>query len=256
MFEDLNQITEVNPAKRFLTVVTSIAIHFLGVIIVVVIPLVVFQQLPQSELLTFLVAPPPPPPAPVAPPPPPTSARPVSAKVTVVDPSKFVAPSSLPTEIPTAPDEIPVVATGNYGAGVPGGVSGGIAGPGVSSAITGGLVKEVQTSSAPPPLPTVTKKREALKIGGDLQESKLIKKVVPEYPPLAQRMRLSGTVILLVTIDEEGNVTDVKPQSGHPVLQKAAIEAVSKWKYSPTVLNGEPISIQGTVRVIFNSKVQ
>jgi protein TonB len=89
-----------------------------------------------------------------------------------------------------------------------------------------------------------------------LQESKLINKPLPEYPAVAQRMRLSGTVILLVTIDEEGNVTDIKPQSGHPLLQTAAIAAVKKWKYSPTVLNGEPISIIGTVKVIFNSKVQ
>ncbi len=256
MFEDLNKITETNPAKRFLTVCTSIALHFLGVLIVILIPLLVFQKLPQSELLTFLVAPPPPPPAPVAPPPPPTSARPAAAKVTVVDPSKFSAPSSMPTEIPTAPDDIPMVATGNFTPGAIGGVGSGIAGPGVASTVTGGLIKDVAAPAAPPPLPAVTKKREALRIGGDLKESKLIKKVIPTYPPLAQRMRLSGTVILVVTIDEEGNVADIKLQSGNPVLNQAAIDAVKQWKYSPTVLNGEPVSIIGTVKVVFNSKAQ
>jgi protein TonB len=252
MFESLAQITETNPGKRFVTVCTSIVLHFIGVIVVIIIPLVIFQKLPQSELLTFLVAPPPPPPAPVAPPPPPTM-RSTATKVTVVDPTKFVAPSSMPTAIPEASEEIQQFSAGNFVGGMPSGVSGGVAGAGVGGAgLTSGLISNTSTSVAPPPPPV--KKREVYKIGGDLKESMLIKKVLPEYPPLAARMRLSDVVILTVTIDEEGNVSDVQVQKGNPILNEAAKKAVRQWKYSPTVLNGEPVPVIGTVKVIFSSK--
>jgi periplasmic protein TonB len=252
MFEDLDQITNTNPAKRFFTVCTSIALHFVGVIVVIVIPLIVFQKLPQSELLTFLVAPPPPPPAPVAPPPPPTM-RPMATKMTVVDPTKFVAPSAMPTAIPEASEEIQQFAAGNFVGGMPSGVSGGVAGAGVGSGLTSGLISNTGSNTPPPPPPPI-KKREVYKIGGDLKESMLIKQVKPEYPPLAARMRLSDVVILVVTIDEEGNVSDIKVQKGNPILNEAAIKAVKQWKYSPTVLNGEPVPVIGTVKVIFSSK--
>jgi protein TonB len=75
--------------------------------------------------------------------------------------------------------------------------------------------------------------------------------VEPEYPELAKRTRLQGMVILVVTVDEEGNVTDIRVTRGHPILVEAAKAAVSQWKYSPTLLNGEPIPVTATVTVNF-----
>jgi len=53
---------------------------------------------------------------------------------------------------------------------------------------------------------------------------------------LAKRARVSGTVILQVTVDEEGNVSEVKVLRGHPLLDDEAVRAVRQWKYSPTLL--------------------
>jgi protein TonB len=108
------------------------------------------------------------------------------------------------------------------------------------------------SSSAAPPPPPPKPKREAIRVGGQVQESKIIKKVQPIYPALARTARASGVVVLVATVDEEGNVTDVQATSGPQLLKQAAIDAVKQWKYSPTILNGEPVSVIATVTVIFN----
>jgi protein TonB len=85
-------------------------------------------------------------------------------------------------------------------------------------------------------------------------ESKLIRKIDPIYPELAKRARVSGRVILIVNVDEDGNVSDIKISSGHALLNESATSAVKQWKYSPTLLNGDPVPVVATVTVIFNLK--
>jgi TonB family protein len=92
---------------------------------------------------------------------------------------------------------------------------------------------------------------QPIRVGSNIQESKLVHKVAPEYPKLAMRARVQGKVILVVTVDEEGNVSDVQTVSGHPLLNDAAVIAVRQWKYSPTYLNGEAVPVIATVTVIF-----
>jgi len=58
-------------------------------------------------------------------------------------------------------------------------------------------------------------------------------RIPPVYPAIAARMRITGIVKLLVTVDAEGNVTDVQPLSGNRVLTDAAEEAVRKWRFEP-----------------------
>ncbi len=94
--------------------------------------------------------------------------------------------------------------------------------------------------------------REPIRVGGNVQESKLQVKVNPVYPEQAKAARVSGVVILQVTVNEAGEVYDVKVLRGHPMLDDAAIEAVRQWRYSPTLLNGEPVPVIATVTVIFN----
>jgi TonB family protein len=93
--------------------------------------------------------------------------------------------------------------------------------------------------------------REPLRVGGNVQESKLIRRLEPVYPGEALRARVQGAVILTVTINEEGLVHEAVVISGHPVLAQAAVEAVKQWQYSPTLLNGEPVPVIATVTVIF-----
>jgi TonB family protein len=93
--------------------------------------------------------------------------------------------------------------------------------------------------------------REPIRVGGNVQESKLIHKVEPVYPELAKRARVTGRVVLMVTVNEEGLVWDVQVLSGHPLLNEAAISAVRQWRYQPTLLNGVPMPVMATVTVLF-----
>ncbi|RPH76352.1 MAG: energy transducer TonB [Nitrospiraceae bacterium] len=134
--------------------------------------------------------------------------------------------------------------------GIPGGVVGGVVG-GVPGGVIGGVLGGVAPPPPPPPPPR-PKKVEPLRVGGNVQESRLIRKVEPVYPELAKRARVSGIVMLEVNVDEEGSVANVRVIRGHPLLDQSAIDAVKQWKYSPTLLNGEPVPVIATVTVIFN----
>jgi protein TonB len=172
-------------------------------------------------------------------------------KAAVVDPNQFVAPTEIPKEIPAPVDDAPVIGVSNIVGGIPGGVAGGVTG-GVPGGVVGNLLSGVSAVAPPPPPKPV--RRDPIKVGGNVQESKLIRRVEPVYPELAKRARVQGTVVLVVTVDEEGNVSDIKVSSGHPLLNDAAKSAVAQWKYSPTLLNGEPVPVIATVTVIFNLK--
>jgi len=91
-----------------------------------------------------------------------------------------------------------------------------------------------------------------LKIGGNLQEAKLIKKVLPIYPQIAAATRVQGTVRLTALIGKDGTVQNLQPVSGPSLLVKAATDAVKQWVYQPTVLNGEPVEVQTQLDVTFN----
>jgi TonB family protein len=94
--------------------------------------------------------------------------------------------------------------------------------------------------------------REPIRVGGNVQESKIIKMVAPVYPELAKRARVEQIVMLEVTVNEEGLVSNVRVIRGHPLLDQAAIDAVKQWVYSPTILNGEPMPVVATATLIFS----
>jgi TonB family protein len=58
-------------------------------------------------------------------------------------------------------------------------------------------------------------------------------KVMPSYPELAQRMKITGVVRVQVTVDQNGLVKEAKLVGGHPVLANVALDAVKKWRYEP-----------------------
>ncbi len=80
----------------------------------------------------------------------------------------------------------------------------------------------------------------------------LIHKVKPVYPELALRARVTGKVLLRVTVDEEGLVRNIVVFRGHPLLDNAAIMAVKQWRYRPTIQNGKPVPVTIMVPVEFN----
>ena len=74
----------------------------------------------------------------------------------------------------------------------------------------------------------------------------------PEYPDLAKRAGIRGKVVLECLIDASGRIADVRVLSGHPLLAPAAVNAVSRWLYTPTLLNGVAVPVLLTVTVRFN----
>ena len=69
----------------------------------------------------------------------------------------------------------------------------------------------------------------------------------PAYPAEAIAARITGTVTIEAVIDPAGNVTSARVLQGVPMLDDAALAAVRQWKYTPTLVNGEPVAVIMTV---------
>jgi TonB family protein len=87
-----------------------------------------------------------------------------------------------------------------------------------------------------------------IRVGGAVMSAKLIHQVRPTYPGDAN---VEGTVRLDAVIGKDGTVQDLKLLSGHPILVSAAMEAVSKWRYQPTLLNGVPVEVETEIDLNF-----
>ena len=251
MFEQT--FVETGKTKKSWTIMVSFIgqIAFVGVL--VILPMIFFDQLPGAQLISSLVAPPPPPP----PPPPPAAAPPVKVVKVIprqFDAGKLMAPKVIPKEVATIKEEeLPPPTSGV--AGVVGGVPGGVAG-GTPGGVLGGIIGSVP-SAAPPPPPPPPKKEEKpvtpqrIKIGGSVQQAKLVRQPHPVYPPLAKQARIQGTVKLSAIISKDGTIQKLEVISGHPLLVPAALEAVKQWVYQPTLLNGEPVEVITQIDVNF-----
>jgi protein TonB len=84
-----------------------------------------------------------------------------------------------------------------------------------------------------------------------VSEGMLLQKTMPVYPIIAKATRTEGVVFLQATISRNGTIENLRVISGHPMLQKAAIDAVSNWRYRPYLLNGVPVEVETTVNVVF-----
>src|SRR6266446_5056695 len=84
------------------------------------------------------------------------------------------------------------------------------------------------------------------KSGGVLQAS-ATKRVEPAYPQLAKAARVSGAVVVVVTVNEDGSVTSARAVSGHPLLKDAAVQAAQGWTFQKTILSGIPVKVIGSI---------
>jgi len=105
-------------------------------------------------------------------------------------------------------------------------------------------------ASPDPPGPVRSVRR--VRVGGDIREPVKVRHVDPVYPPLALAARVEGSVVLQCVITTEGTVSEITIVSGHVLLNDAAVAAVSRWRYRPTLLNGEPVGVILTVTVSFD----
>ncbi len=66
-------------------------------------------------------------------------------------------------------------------------------------------------------------------------------KTMPDYPAIARQLKLEGTVEVEAVVALDGSVEQVNIVSGNPVLTRAAVAAVKKWKFTPIKADGKPV---------------
>ncbi|HJV48130.1 MAG TPA: energy transducer TonB [Geothrix sp.] len=70
----------------------------------------------------------------------------------------------------------------------------------------------------------------------------VLHRVDPVYPEFARRARIQGPVVLLMTVDEQGQPTQVQVLEGHPAFHEAAVQAARQWRFEPARMDGRPVS--------------
>ena len=215
---------------RTCTITISIVVHVIAVCAAVIAPLFATDELPAPRTATefIQVVPLPEPPAP-----PPRAV----ARAKVDTPRTDVPPLDVPDGIAPEPAIEPVDERFANGTGV--------IGFGDSSAI---LIED------PPPPPPPSTKPPIPHVGGNIRSPKKVADVAPTYPPIALQAGIEGIVILETVIAEDGSVRDVRVLRSIPLLDAAAVEAVRQWRFTPTLLNGEPIPVVMTVTVEFHRR--
>ena len=122
------------------------------------------------------------------------------------------------------------------------------AGPGTGTGVGTGPTR-VNIAEEPPPPPAPTPPRAP--ISGGVLNGKAISLPKPNYPPIARQAHASGTVVVQVTIDENGSVISAHAVSGHPLLQAVAVAAARGARFSPTKLSGQPVKVTGVITYNF-----
>ena len=137
------------------------------------------------------------------------------------------------------------VSVGPPGPGLPGNPSGG--------SDRGAVVKEdVEAPERAQPAPRQEpqqqpKRAETLKLPSSVLIGKAVSKPTPAYPAVAKHIRVQGTVAVQILIDEQGRVVSAQATSGHPLLQKAAVDAARLARFSPTLVGGVPYKVSGVI---------
>ena len=123
------------------------------------------------------------------------------------------------------------------------------AGPGAGNIVTAPTKVNIADEPPPPEAPKPTPPRAP--ISGGVLNGKAISLPKPAYPPIARAAHASGTVVVQVLIDENGNVVSAHAVSGHPLLQGAAVGAARQARFSPTKLSGQPVKVTGVIQYNF-----
>jgi protein TonB len=122
------------------------------------------------------------------------------------------------------------------------------AGPGSGTGVVAGPTS-VNIAEEPPPPPPPPKPRAP--ISGGVLNGKAISLPKPAYPAIARQAHASGTVVVQVTIDENGSVISAAAVSGHPLLRGVAVQAARGARFSPTKLSGQPVKVTGVITYNF-----
>jgi protein TonB len=215
----------------------SLVIHTAVLGLVVLVPILTTEELPplatRGEILVAAtLVPPPPPPGGV---PPSEAARGPRRAPAPAPPARGTVPS-----LPTSSSDLPPAEDPGWGlADLP--VCEGCVPWGVDGAVP------LDDAAFPARLP----EEPVLRVSDGIQAPVKLSDVRPEYPDLAIRTGVEGIVIIECRVDTKGHVVDARVLSGHALLSQAALDAVRQWRYRPTLLNGQPVSVIMTVTVRF-----
>lgn len=106
--------------------------------------------------------------------------------------------------------------------------------------------------AAPAPEPEIDVETHVFRLTSDIERPVLVRQVAPVLPPVARTARWSGSVILSVIINREGQVTEANViRSVREPLDAAAVEAVKRWEYRPATRDGVAVSVYSIVQVNF-----
>jgi protein TonB len=232
MFRDLVDPSTRKGHARGYTVGLSIVAHAMIIAGAILVPLIAagidLAPVPSS-IGTFTVA--------AALPPQPLPA--VAPHAQARGPQAPVNPGAAPLEQPAeiAPERVvPALVESELGVDIPGTVIGSV----------------VALAPAPaPPSPPPPEQQAPVHTGGNVKPPLKIVDVLPVYPALAQATRVQGVVIIEATIGPTGRVDAARVLRSIPLLDDAALDAVRQWEYTPTLLNGMPVSVVMTVTVEF-----
>jgi protein TonB len=201
----------------------------------IVIPLIYPEALPAHWMSTLITAPPPPPAAP----------KPVPQQPHA---EQFHGRSEFVDLRLTAPPRIPTGINKNIAEHAPGGeIAGldpGIGGPVGANPFGNGVYK--------PPVVVHEEQKGPIVISKGVAEGMVLQRIIPRYPPIAVATRTQGTVVLQAVITKNGTIDKLQVVSGSPMLQQAALDAVSHWRYRPYLLNGQAVDVETTINVVFN----
>ena len=211
----------------------SVAVHFVAIVLLLIIPLMAEVTLPFFPTVqapqTYIAAIPVPP-AVIPHPTPPNQVVTASHR----DAAPTEAPSAINPERERSEQPVPDLPLGDD-----------TAPPGTIGAVVDGSVR---LTPVPLPLPKPT---GPIRVSELLQSPKKIVDMRPVYPDVARQARIEGTVILEAVLDRNGRVDQVRVVKSVPLLDPAALDAVRQWRYTPSVLNGQPVAVLMTVTIRF-----
>jgi protein TonB len=235
MFEDsLIESGGKLKTRRGRTTTFSFFMEALVIGVMILIPLLITDALPNLAASMSLVAPPPPPP-----PPPPAAVRIVKQVQTDIVNGQLRTPTKIPKKVEMIKEEEapPPMMSGVVG-GVPGGVPGGS-----MNGVMGGIIGNTAL------IPKVAVQR--IRVSSGVTQGLVTHRVEPTYPPIARTAHVQGPVVLAMVIGKDGSIENLHVVSGHPLLRQAAMDALKQWHYRPYILNGEPVEVESTVTINF-----
>jgi protein TonB len=229
LFGDVTDPSITLGSRKWSTMPVSLGVHSVIVALLIVAPLMAAGTLPRlHDVAVYMPVEPPELPKP------PDVPRPKAPDQPVTNPA--VAPLTEPTAIA---EELPFE---------PGFENDSPA----ESIIDTGAVEGASVVAPPPVVAAPASQREPVRPGGVIRTPERISYVAPAYPAIALAARVQGMVIIEATIDTAGRVVNARVlRTDSPLFTEAALSAVRQWTYTPTQLNGVPVSVIMTVTVHF-----